>query len=725
VPDINTLLTLYGDYLFDAGNADKPGTDSGRAILFTSLCKILSLKQNRVIAEEKFLITSYLCIQKGLACEGIVLDSILTHIELVLFSNQPGVRCLIPCLYEACRRVVKRYISSKPAISENIRLCCYRLMSAIGLHFQNDLISLKNSVKLESMNSLYSEKILSATSDLAPGQFLFRMVVDTLITAVNVEESLPNVRFLLNTCVSLVRSDEFLVSVLAKVLEESLYLDGWNIETLLTTVRCLEQLSSHKNYPLELVKRICFSLMTLAESLFSKNQLSQTYFLVIAIYEASFSWLSSMDKVDSDCVSSTLATLNKFLSSFDKPAERSKRLNAENVTPSAGSYRKSLTSRVFTSEGKEEELKAGTLSPNSQKSLEEMCAEYTNSMIQRLLSLLFDELTRSGSLAQIEDSDEFGTGIDFKYVAFSSSLIIGYSDKIIVLRNAAKKFAWKVNFICSDLLANISPPSTPFSDRENQLTSIDLVIKGEIPLFSRESVVDEVDLTENPLLLNDAGWHGSLQDHSVHCEEILQILDNARSNLESMLSEAPKKANQFSSQQNFPINAPFKAFTLLSHLSLLLPSTRSVLMPLPKSECFVSDLKRLDAMNFKLEFDIPIEYRDSSSPAPSNGFNTFFNGLRTNSQIYEEHSVKVNFSVNIPCPNAPISVIWSENGESVDNLPTLIPADSSSSFYLVISPILIGDSIKGHFYQVRILLSKCAPADSESFQKYSNVSLCS
>ena len=721
VPDINTLLTLYGDFLFETCNAEKSGFDSGRAILLTSLCKILALKQHRVIAEEKCLSISYLCIQKGLASDGIVLDSLLTNIEPVLLSNQPGVRCLLPSLYDACRRVIKRYVASKPSVPESIRLCCYRLLSIIGIHFQNDLMALKGGIKMESMNGLYSQVILNASSDSPSSQILFKMCVDILVTAANVEESMSNVRFLLNTTVSLIRFDSLLVPVFAKVLEEALYLERWNIETLLTTVRCLEQFSSHKGYPLELVKRISFSLMTLAESLFSKNQLSHTYFLLIAIYEASFSWLSSMEKFDSDCVANILTSLTKFLAS----TEKSKKSQHESHSGSTGNNRKSLASRVFTVDGKEEELRAGTLSPNSQKSVEEMFAEYTNSMIQRALALLFDDLVRNGSLTQVDDCDEFDAKNAFTYYAFSSSIILGYTDRMIVMRNAAKRFAWKVNFTYSESLSAPSPPASPFSGLKSYFSEIHLIPKGEVTLFHRESVVDDSELAEDALLLNDDCWHGSLQDNSVHCLEILEIIDSARGNLESLMSEAPKKAIQIVPQQDYKPSLALKPFTILSHLGFLLPSIRSVLMPLPHSSELVSDLKRLDSMSFKLELSVPIEYRSdassASSPSSSIGFSSFVNGLRANSRSYEEHSVKVDFSANCPCPDASIAVVWSENGESIDNLPNLIPVDSSVFVYLVILPVLVGDSMKGHFYQVRILLSKCAPDEAESFQKHSSV----
>ncbi len=717
IPDINTLLALYGDYLFESYASDKTGIDSSRAILFTCLCKILALKQQRTVVEGKVLDISYRCLQKALSGDGPVLDAVLCAIEPVLLSNQPGVRCLIPNVFEACRRVVKRYINSRTAVSQNIRFCCYRLLNFIGLNFRYELIIMKASMKVDSMAGLYSEKLFEATTDLPQGQLLFRMIVDTLATAMTIEESLPNIRFLLNSVISIARLDHTLMPIFAKILEEALYSEKFNVETLLTTVRCLEQLASLGTYSTDLVKGICLSLMTLADSFFTKSQLAQSYFLLIAIYEASFSWLSAMDRFDSDCVSSILATLTKFLASADKSNSKSKRTTNDNLPPtSTNQNRKSLNSRVFSADCNEEDIRVNSLSPSTQLKINDAFAEYTSSMIVRMLALLFDDLVRDGTLTQVDKCDEFVAQSEFKYFALSSSIIIGYSDETIVMRNAARKFSWKVNFFSPTLKSNLH---SAFQSSEAQ--EIDLVVKSDVPVFNRGLVIDEPVLVETSLLLNEELWNGSLHEH---CKEIQDIVNSARSHLNSMIKKAPTKAIQITPQQSYQPASPLLAFTLLSHFGLAHPSTRSILIPIAKTNEFVSDLKRLDSMNFKLEFTIPVEYRDSrsSNPILSKGFNNFVNGLRMNSHSYEQHSVKVDFCINSSCPEASISVIWSENGESVEKLPSLIPSDASAFVYLVICPVLVGDSMKGHFYQVRILLSKCAPAEIESFQKYSNVS---
>lgn len=736
IPDINTLLTLYGDYIFDACSTEKAGFDSGRAIILTSLCKLLSLPQSRVSVEDKYLSIAYMCLQRALADNGIVLDAVLVNIESVLMSNQSGARCLLPFILDACRRTVKRYVSSKASVPAHIRMCCYRLLNILGLYFISDLVSLDTSIKKsQSMNGLYSEKILSPSE--LPAEYVFRMVVDVLVTATNVEDSMANVRFLLNAVMSLVRLDQALVPVFAKILEECLYLERWSVETLFTAVRCLEQLAKYNQVPLDLSKRICLSLMTLTESLATRAQLSQSYFLIIAIYEAAFAWLNSFEHYDFDSVTTTLSTLTKLMPTITKVSERSKVApSSEGGNSIGGHSRKSLASRIFTSDIKDEKSRPVSLSPGTQKTVEDIMLEVTNSMIQRVLVLLFDGFSQDGDLSALEDAEEFSTTSNFQYFALSSSVIIGCSEDVIVMRNPVKRFSWKVNFVYSDDPVS-SPTGAVTAIIKDAVTKIALEPEQKISVFDRELVVEGVPPLNDDvmLLLNDDHWKRSLQDNSDNCEQMLAILDEARSNAAKLVSKGPQTALHISSQLPYIDSARrIRSSTLLAHLGLCIPAIRAVLMPLPNSPDLEIDLKRLDCIACKQEVTIPIEYlleqSNSSTTCVSQSFADFVNGLGCaveNDPLLRtciDHSVHVNFCVSALCNDAPVQVIWSENGEAVSRLPESLSPDSSAFVYLVIAPVLVSDNVKGHFYQIRILLPKSAPAESETFQKYTNVRDC-
>ena len=235
-----------------------------------------------------------------------------------------------------------------------------------------------------------------------------------------------------------------------------------------------------------------------------------------------------------------------------------------------------------------------------------MIVEHTSSTIQRLMNLLLDDLVQKGSLCQIDFLNEFSPNAQFKYFALSSSVLIGYCDDVIVMRNAVRRFAWKLSFLHAK---NMTLKVFASAQLASSFARLDIESRSGVALFDREKVVDECQpIDEDILLLNDEGWNSSLHDNSVYCEQILDVLDNARANFESIVTSLPKQALQITPQTNHRCDSSLHPSTLFSHLGLTLPSTRGILMPLPTSSELQSDLKHLDSINFKQEITIPVEY---------------------------------------------------------------------------------------------------------------------
>lgn len=720
VPDLNSLFTLYGDYIFDACMVEKAGFDTGRAIVIRMLCKMLSCWQYRTAVEERFLAISYAALQKALTTEGDVLSAVILNVEPVLTSNQPGVRCLVLPLFMACRKIVRRYLASKSSSQVPLRLCCYRILSLIGVHFNGEVLDRTDFEANDSLNGLYSSKIYSVASYGNSAKSLQFMILDTLASSLSAEESMCNVRFLLNVMTSFSSdADVPLASVIVKIFEESLYQERWVNETLLTTVRCMEQLSKIQNYEPELVKRVCLSLMTQAESLYSRNPLPSIYYLLIAIFECSFAWLNIEGQLHIDCLSATLTTLTKIMNGLQHKGDAKSRKSA--LIDSSATYniksRKSLTSRVFTTDAGLEDNRPRTLSPTLQKGVDEIVIEYLESTVQKISGLLLKSLLYVPHLTRIDNIDES----NLTYFTLSANILVGVGEDVIVLRNAAGRYVWKTNFVdkAADMTAN--PEYGP------ECTRIDLEFESKAAVFSRPLVVTEEADDDVELLLNDENWLSSLENNPEKSESISGVMKEASLHLKTMLEEAPRKALLISANANMKHQPVKTLFALFTHLGLTLPATRALLMPL--RHCG-SDLAKLDSMSVLETVTVPLIFKANkdSQNAVSQSYMDFVNSLGSfdvdsSDLFYVDYSSNVNFIVTKSevVRDASVAIIWAEDAEDVSSLPQKLPADSSAFVYLAIAPLAVNNGRKGHFYQVRILLSKTAPAESEAFAKYSNI----
>lgn len=720
VPDLNSLFTLYGDYIFDACMVEKAGYDTGRSIVLRMLCKMLSCWQYRTVPEERFLIISYATLQKALTTEGDVLSAVILNVEPVLTSNQPGVRCLVLPLFMACRKIVRRYLASKSSSQDGLRLCCYRILSLIGVHFNCEVLDRTDFEGNDSLNGLYSSKIYSVASYGNSAKNLQFMILDTLASSLSAEDSMRNVRFLLNVMTSFASdADVPLASVIVKIFEESLYQERWVNETLLTTVRCMEQLAKIQNYDAELIKRVCLSLMTQAESLYSRNPLPSIYYLLIAIFECSFAWLSIEGQFHIDCLSATLTTMIKIANGLHNKGETKSRKSA--VIDASATYniksRKSLANRVFTTDTGVEDNRPRTLSPSLQKGVDEIVSEYLDSSVQKIMGLLLKNQLYSPHVTKIDTIDES----KLTYFTLSATIVIGVGEDVIVLRNAADRYVWKTAF--QDATATL----TNRSEYGPESTSIDLEFDFKAEAFARPLVVIEGGQEDSDVLLNNENWLGSLENNPEKSESISAIMKEANSHLRNMLDEAPRKALLMSADANMKHNPVKSLCTLFTHLGLTLPATRALLMPLREPQ---ADLVKLDSMSVLETISVPVIFKSSkdSDNNVSQSYMDFVKSLGSfeadaSDPFYVDGAVNVNFTLTKSdvVRDASVAVIWAEDAENVSTLPQKLPVDSSAFVYLTIAPLAVGNGSKGHFYQVRILLSKTAPAESEAFAKYSNI----
>ena len=175
-PTGNTILHIFGTWLFDAIHMNRTGFEDGTSLAVKTLITIMSTKHETDFLPI-YLSNFYSCMQLALATESSVLVTTIITAQPLLTSTLKGVRCLIPSFVDACYKVCtsKVKVISDFMTSEQVRKSC---LGIIGC-----LISLPNqfsSTKFFIQNSIASKLIVKANnySELKP--YISNLLLETL-----------------------------------------------------------------------------------------------------------------------------------------------------------------------------------------------------------------------------------------------------------------------------------------------------------------------------------------------------------------------------------------------------------------------------------------------------------------------------------------------------------------------------------------------------------------
>lgn len=782
LPNANTLFEIYGDTIFEASLIEKSSHDQGRAIAISILCKIVSKWQYRESISNHNLSIYCACLRTALGGDVLAAATALYHMEPVLVSGHIGIICLVIPVFGAILRFIPTSKTIKSPLHgvqlEDLRMCCYRLLSLIYCYFDANDGPL--SLKLTADQNLYIGSFKSpesaqsspcfacfATSIKNPSVFLKASHLDTLLASIAIEDSHANIRFLLNSASTVLFSNHLdfpdLFPFLVQSFEELLLKPptSWPtnslVDTQITIVRILEQWSRIAVLPSEDSTRLCSSLINLTVALHSKNNLSFYFRLIISIYESVFSWLSVSGSPFS-CVSSFISVLVKFMNvtTAIKPNPANTQTNQTNQThkiqpqnqhnssvPTSPTVygmktHKSLAERVFTLEFGNDDPRPSSLSPTLEKGVNEIFLEYTDSTLQRLIGLLLQEqinsnypVTMNSSLSDLDDCGETGT---VKYFTLSSSIIIGFTDKLMFVRNSIGKFTWSHEYqLSKGVTTEKLESSSVILDQEP--------VVGLVP-FSRRIVVTEPAIVDEPylaeadtktIILNESNWIKTLENNKKIAEKITPILKEVQKHLkEEIIPSIPLKSriNRVQAQPALSLESgEILSRLLITHLGFLNSSTQA-LVGILSSDSLPSDLRKLDELSARENIIIPVycDWKDAETSGSnvSKSFEYFVSGLgplgESSTPIFADSSLQVTFPI-ISEPsssfNETVSVIWSEDSETIP-IHSLPPLSPSNLVHLLISPILVG-GIKGQFFRIRILLAKSLTAEYNSIQSLYNV----
>jgi hypothetical protein len=245
-PDGNTLLAVYGRWLFEA--AALQGGDQVECAAYATgiLCRLFSKPQHRAPFHAGYLHQFYRTIGCALGNPNLLMVVfVVVNAEELLAARLPGVRVLAMPFLTAIRRIVPQCESASLNVRmEDLRRACFKLLGTLfgfGNHF-DELVPCVDDTQVYLTNS-YSE----ALARIVPQRFRF-VVVDTLVSCLIVEGDGGNQRYLVNSLTAFVidasPQSPALLGFLAKVLVElSLASFVQDPTTLLTALQALRHLS--------------------------------------------------------------------------------------------------------------------------------------------------------------------------------------------------------------------------------------------------------------------------------------------------------------------------------------------------------------------------------------------------------------------------------------------------------------------------------------------------
>ncbi|KAF0561745.1 rap/ran GTPase-activating protein [Gigaspora margarita] len=352
IPDGNTLLNMFGPWLFQACmmNRPDPGTQNGRAVAFGVLCRIFCLPQKREKFLRNYVTQFYLALIEGLRIDTC-LPTILMSTTSLFATELEGVRMMVPDFVVGIRMVLPKLAPGfKIDVPlEDLRLAAIRVASTImclpnhfekvpmrenwnfGLHQNGDkLVSNDDEIMVnELMRVLYSEDegdISKKEKKPEPFTALKFYILELLLKSLKTEKSTYNLRYLLHLInVYVVEDVAFcpgLVGLVVKSIQEKVLTMNLPSDVTLYAFDVLKDFvglyeyvqRDSKNCARELVLEFCRYIDTMLSGAY--GGLSITFNLVERAYDCMMRWILIGQWIvgDRDCHEAVISTISKGIS---------------------------------------------------------------------------------------------------------------------------------------------------------------------------------------------------------------------------------------------------------------------------------------------------------------------------------------------------------------------------------------------------------------------------
>ncbi|KAI8644943.1 hypothetical protein BD408DRAFT_474654 [Parasitella parasitica] len=353
-PDGNTLLHMFGTYLFDATSKSiliNPDTQRGCAESFATLCKIFCRPQKREPFLRTYIERYYAALKVGLRSEACLPTILLSCTELFA-TDLEGVRMLVPDFISAIKMVLpKLRFECRTNVSiDNLRLAAIKVLSTIMCvpnHFDKVELQLwkggemgsfvaENIAFVGEQEQLITQLIrvlyVSPAEDSAERPFLSLKfyILEILLMSLRTETSSYNMRYILHLINVYVNEDvpfcPGLVGTVVKLIQDKILTMQLPADVTLVAFDVLMDFvdlydfvkRDSKNVARELV----LALSRYVDILINAEKLAQTYPLIVQAYDCMIKWVLVSQWIvdDRDCYKAVIATLSKGITIFERDA---------------------------------------------------------------------------------------------------------------------------------------------------------------------------------------------------------------------------------------------------------------------------------------------------------------------------------------------------------------------------------------------------------------------
>ncbi|KAF7730162.1 hypothetical protein EC973_002770 [Apophysomyces ossiformis] len=358
--DGNTLLHMFGNYLFDAcSTAALADVESQRgcAEAFGALCKIFCRPQRGQPFLRTYIERFYGALSVGLKCDAC-LPTILMNCTELFSSDLQGVRMLIPEFVTAIKLILpKLQIDIKQAVSvDELRLAAIKVISTVMClpnHFDKvelkqgwdwDLQCMSDNASLvgeqeqlvtQLIRVLYAEEthedIERPFTCTEYANFWFKLkfyILELLLTSLRTEKSAYNMRYLLHLInVYVVEDVPFcpgLVGTVVKLIQDKILTMKLASDVTLVAFDVLMNFVDLYDYvkrdSKNVARELVLALSRYVDLLISEGKLTHSYPLIVQAYDCMMKWIliSQWIMDDRDCYQAVIATLSKGITIFDR-----------------------------------------------------------------------------------------------------------------------------------------------------------------------------------------------------------------------------------------------------------------------------------------------------------------------------------------------------------------------------------------------------------------------
>ncbi|KAI8341566.1 hypothetical protein BD560DRAFT_412168 [Blakeslea trispora] len=342
-PDGNTLLNMFGTFLFDAASrAESADSEAQRgcAESLATLCRIFCKPQKRQPFLRTYIERFYASLMTGLK-SNTCLPTILLSCTELFATDLEGVRMLVPDFISAIKMVLpKMKFECKTQVSiDNLRLAAIKVLSTIMClpnHFDKAEFAkfnwdssdsgIASSENVSVIRVLYASP--SGGENDKPFLSLKFYILEILLKSLRTETSSYNMRYILHLInVYVIEDVPFcpgLVGTVVKLIQEKILTMQLPADVTLVAFDVLMDFvdlydfvkRDSKNVARELV----LALSRYVDTLINAGKLVQTYPLIVQAYDCMIKWILISQWIidDRDCYKAVIATLSKGITIFDK-----------------------------------------------------------------------------------------------------------------------------------------------------------------------------------------------------------------------------------------------------------------------------------------------------------------------------------------------------------------------------------------------------------------------